>query len=40
MSHHLFFNSGTVCSVPQTEFTAAATCCHSLCFSLLVIPIP
>ena len=40
MSDHFFFNSGTVSSVPLTEFTAAATCCYSLCFLLMVIPIP
>ena len=40
MSDHFFFNSGTVRSVLLTEFTAAATCCHSLCFLLLAIPIP
>ena len=39
MSDHFTFNSGTVHSVPLTEFTAAATCCYSLCFLLLVIPI-
>ena len=35
---HFFFNSGTVRSVLLTEFTAAATCCRSLCFLLLAIP--
>ena len=40
MSDQFFFNSGTVRSVLLTEFTAAATCCHSLCFLLLAIPIP
>ena len=40
MSDHFFFNSGTVRSLLLTEFTAAATCCHSLCFLLLAIPIP
>ena len=38
MSDHFFFNSGTVRSVLLTEFTAAATCCRSLCFWLLAIP--
>ena len=32
MSDHFYFNSGTVRYVPLTEFTTAATCCHSLRF--------